>query len=133
MTANHREIAFEAAIEQHLLTQGGYAHGDANAFNAVRGFFPADVLAFVQATQEATWKALDQFHGANAGTQLLDDLSRALASPSFGALHVLRHGFACFGKTVRLAYFAPASGMNPETAALYAANRLTVTRQVYFS
>ena len=133
MTANHREIAFEMAIEQRLLMHGGYAQGDANGFDAARGLFPADVLAFVQATQPTTWKALEQFHGANAGAQLLDDLGRALASASLGTLHLLRHGFACFGKTVRLAYFAPASGMNPETAALYAANQLTVTRQVYFS
>jgi type I restriction enzyme R subunit len=133
MTANHREIAFEAAIEQHLLEHGGYAQGDSAGFDAARGFFPAEVLAFVQTTQPKVWAALEQFHGAQAGAQLLDDLGRALGSASLGALHVLRHGFACFGKTVRLAYFAPASGMNPETAVLYAGNRLTVTRQVYFS
>lgn len=133
MTANHREIAFEAAIEQHLLAHGSYAPGDAAGFDAVRGIFPAEVLSFVRATQPKVWAALEQFHGAAAGTQLLDDLGRALASPSLGTLQVLRHGFSCFGKLVRLAYFAPASGMNPETAALYAGNRLTVTRQVYFS
>ncbi len=48
-------------------------------------------------------------------------------------LNVLRHGFKCFGKRLRVAYFAPASGMNPETKALYEANRLTVTRQLKYS
>ena len=38
-----------------------------------------------------------------------------------------------FGQTFHLAYFAPASGMNPETAKLYEQNRFTVTRQVHFS
>jgi len=46
---------------------------------------------------------------------------------------VLRHGFKCFGKLFRVAYFAPASGMNPDTQKLYAANRLTVTRQLRYS
>lgn len=133
MTANHREIAFESAIEQRLLTAGGYAKGDAAGFDAARALFPDEVLAFVQATQPKEWAALTQLLGDGAGTQVLDDLCRALASPALGALHVLRHGFPCFGRTLRLAYFAPASGMNPETAALYAANRLTVTRQLYFS
>jgi type I restriction enzyme R subunit len=32
-----------------------------------------------------------------------------------------------------MAYFAPASGMNPETQRLYAANRLTIMRQLRYS
>ena len=46
---------------------------------------------------------------------------------------MLRHGFKCYGKTLRLAYFRPNSGMNPEAAAHYAQNRLTITRQVAFT
>ena len=34
---------------------------------------------------------------------------------------------------LRLAYFAPAHGMNPATQALYESNRLTVTRQLKYS
>jgi type I restriction enzyme, R subunit len=52
---------------------------------------------------------------------------------SKGALGVLRHGFKCYGKELRLAWFQPNSGLNPDSAALYAANRLTVTRQVAFA
>jgi type I site-specific restriction-modification system R (restriction) subunit len=51
---------------------------------------------------------------------------------SKGTLGVLRHGFKCYGKELRLAYFQPNSGMNPDAAARYAANRLTITRQVEF-
>src|SRR5699024_7423031 len=36
-------------------------------------------------------------------------------------------------KTFRMAYFRPNSGMNPDAAAAYAHNRLTVTRQVAFT
>jgi len=64
---------------------------------------------------------------------LLDDLCRALDSPYEGCLSVLRHGFKCFGKLFRVAYFAPASGLNPDTQKLYDANRLTITRQLRYS
>jgi type I restriction enzyme R subunit len=46
---------------------------------------------------------------------------------------VLRHGFKCFGKLFRAAYFAPASRLNPETQRLFAANRPTITRQLRYS
>jgi type I restriction enzyme, R subunit len=49
---------------------------------------------------------------------------------SRGAIDVLRNGFKCYGKTFQLAYFQPNTGMNPDTLALYAQNRLTLTRQV---
>jgi type I restriction enzyme R subunit len=69
--------------------------------------------------------------GAKTEATALDSLAKELDIK--GALHVLRHGFKCYGKTFRLAYFRPNSGMNPEAAALYAANRLTITRQVAFT
>src|SRR5262249_20624629 len=50
-----------------------------------------------------------------------------------GTLHVLRHGFKCYGKTFQLAYFRPNSGMNAEAAEAYPKNRLTITRQIAFT
>jgi uncharacterized protein (TIGR02646 family) len=41
-----------------------------------------------------------------------------------GTLATLRHGFKCFGKTLRVAFFRPAHGLNPELEARYQANRL---------
>lgn len=132
--AVHTEIRFEEAIERHLLSKaGGYVKGDAKAFDPRLALFPDDVIAFIRATQEPAWKAIASYHGGNARAAVLDDLAKALSSPAMGVLHVLRQGFTCFGKMLRVAYFAPANLMNPETAKLYAANRLTVTRQVHFS
>ena len=47
-----------------------------------------------------------------------------------GALEVLRRGFKVNGRRLRLAWFRPAHSKNEETAALYARNRFSVTRQV---
>ncbi|MEX2515470.1 MAG: type I restriction endonuclease [Gammaproteobacteria bacterium] len=46
---------------------------------------------------------------------------------------MLRYGFKCYGKTFRMAHFRPNSGMNPDAAAAYSKNRLTITRQVAFT
>ncbi|QOC24084.1 type I restriction endonuclease subunit R [Wenzhouxiangella sp. AB-CW3] len=127
----HQEIYFEQAMEQSLIGQGGYEKGDAAGFDAGHGLFPDEVIAFVQASQPRRWQSLVKLQGEQAGEVLLGALVKELASKH--ALHVLRHGFKCFGKTFRLAFFAPNTGMNPEAAEAYGHNRLRVTRQVHFS
>ncbi len=133
MVVDHRERAFETAIEHHLTTAGGYAKGDREGFDPHRAIFPAEVLAFIRATQQDEWAYLEGIQKDRAEETLLDDLCRALDSEHEGCLSVLRHGFKCFGKRFHVAYFAPASGMNPETQDRYEANRLTVTRQLRYS
>lgn len=133
MPGQHTEEAFETAIEHHLISSGGYEKGDRDAFDRERCIDPDVFLAFVAETQPKEWTYLKNLQKDKAGEILLDDLCRALNSPHEGCLSVLRHGFKCFGKLFRAAYFAPASHLNPETQRLYAANRLTITRQLRYS
>jgi len=129
----YNEAAFETAIEDYLTTVGGYAKCDPDTFDAERCLFPREVLAFIRETQPKEWEYLANLQKENAEETLLDDLCRALNSEHEGCLSVLRHGFKCFGKLFRVAYFAPASGLNPDTQKLYEANRLTITRQLRYS
>lgn len=124
----HREVNFEAELEQALLVEGGYTKGSPADYDPELALFPQEILAFVQATQPAAWQRLASLNGAQAGDVLLDCLTKELRSK--GMLTVLRSGFKCFGRTLRLAYFAPNTGMNPEDTARYAQNRLLVVRQV---
>lgn len=133
MPGQHTEQAFETAIEEYLIAHGGYRQGDPAAFDLERGLFSGDVLAFVKKSQPKEWAYLAGIQKDKAEATLLDSLCSALNSEHEGCLAVLRHGFKCFGKLFRVAYFAPASGMNPDTQALYAANDLTVTRQLHYS
>lgn len=132
MTVDHREQAFEAAIEHTLLTTGEYIKIAPEAFDRERAIDTVVFIDFVKETQPETWSALEKLHGTGTDSVLLDDLVKALDGTS-GALGVIRHGFKCFGKLVRAAYFAPAHGMNPDTQRLYQANRLTLTRQLRYS
>ena len=131
MPVDHREKKFEEAIENYLLTQGGYAKADPRNVDRERALDPTLLIPFIQETQPEAWESLEKFHGAEADTVLPDDLCKAMDSQ--GSLNVIRHGFKCFGKLFRVAYFAPAHSMNPDTQRLYAANRLTVTRQLHYS
>ena len=133
MPGQHTEKAFEAAIEDHLLTRAGYTKADKDAFDPERGLDPTILLSFIQETQPKEWAYLKNLQKDKAEKILLNDLCQALDSEHEGCLSVLRHGFKCFGKLFRVAYFAPASGLNPATKKLYAANRLTVTRQLKYS
>jgi type I restriction enzyme R subunit len=124
------EAAFETAIESVLLADG-YARVDGKSFDRERAIFPDEALAFIRATQGKVWEKLETLHGEQTGARVLESLCKWL--DTHGALATLRHGFKCFGKTLRIAYFRPAHGLNPELEARYQANRLGLTRQLHFS
>ena len=127
----HSELAFETAIEAGLTRSGGYEKRKATAYDETLALFPDDVTGFLQDSQPAKWGQLEALLGDKTRATVLDSLAKELEIK--GTLHVLRYGFKCYGKTFRLAHFRPNSGMNPEAAAAYAQNRLTVTRQVAFT
>ena len=127
----HTERDFETAIEVELTRSGGYAARSPNAYDEVLALFPDDVAGFLQDSQPAKWEALAALLGPQTVSTVLDSLSKELELK--GTLHVLRHGFKCYGKTFRMAYFRPNTTMNPEAAENYARNRLTITRQVAFT
>lgn len=128
--ALHNEIQFEIDICTHLGAHGWlYAEGDAKGYDTPRALYPADVIAWVQATQPQAWEAISKNHGPAAETVLLDRLRKSLDER--GTLEVLRVGMDMLSlKTpLKLAQFKPALAMNPELQARYAANRLRVVRQ----
>lgn len=129
--AGHTESDFEKAIEYGLIKSGGYKKGDPADFDEELALFPTEVVAFLKASQGQRWEQLEKLLADKTENVVLDSLAKELNSK--GTLHVLRHGFKCYGKTLRLAYFQPNSRLNPDAAALYARNRLTITRQVAFA
>ncbi len=129
--SGHDEAAFETAIEASLTSAGGYEPRKPTDYDASLALFPADVIGFLQDSQPTGWGQLEALLGDKTAGTVLDALVKELALK--GSLHVLRHGFRCYGRTLRLAYFRPNSGMNPEAMARYGKNRLSITRQVGFT
>lgn len=128
--SRHTESAFETVIEDHLL-HAGYVRVDREGFDRERAVFPDTVLAFIRETQPKEWSKLEALHGDKTGDQVITDLCKWMDVN--GSLATLRHGFKCYGRTLHVAFFKAAHDLNPELEARYAANRLGLTRQLYFS
>ena len=129
----HKEISFEVEVCRHLRASGWlYSEGDASGYDRARALFPADVMAWVQATQPTACATLSKNHGVAAEAMLLDRIRKSLDER--GTLEVLRHGVELIGlrAPLSLAQFKPAMGMNANILARYDANRLRVVRQVRY-
>ena len=124
------EAAFETVIEAHLL-DNGYVSIPGDGFDRERAVFPETALAFIRETQPREWGRLEALLGDGTGKQVLADLCKWM--DTHGSLATLRHGFKCYGRTLQLAFFKAAHGLNAELEAGYAANRLGLTRQLRFS
>ena len=124
------EKHFETFIEDHLLANG-YVAIDRDGFDRDRAIFPDWVLGFIRSTQPREWKRLESLHGPRTGEQVISDLCKWMGE--HGVLATLRHGFKCYGRTLRVAYFKASHKLNAELEALYAANRLGITRQLRYS
>ncbi|TCT18232.1 type I restriction endonuclease subunit R [Thiobaca trueperi] len=128
---SHTERDFETAIEAGLTSVGGYEKREPKDYEESLALFPDDVIGFLKDSQPAKWQALEALLGPKTAATVLDSLVKELELK--GTLHVLRHGFKCYGKTFRMAWFQPNTRMNPAAAENYARNRLTITRQVGFT
>jgi len=124
------EAAFETAIEEVLLAHG-YERHYSKTFDREQAIFPEVVLDFIRTTQDKIWEKLEALHGDKTGERVLEALCKWMDRE--GSLATLRHGFKCFGKTLRIAFFRPAHGLNPDLEERYRANRLGITRQLRFS
>jgi type I restriction enzyme R subunit len=127
--ARYGETAFESVIENHLLSHGYVKITD--KFDRTRALFPNIAIAFIQQTQPKEWKKLEALHKEKTGEQVLTDLCKWL--DNYGLLHTLRHGFKCYGRTLRIAYFKAAHKLNSDLETRYAANCVGITRQLQYS
>lgn len=130
----HKEVAFEAAIEQSLL-DAGWHKGDPGGYRWELGLDTGELFAFLGATQADEWDRLLEFYGRDDvdGAQRMFAQHVAKQIDKRGALDILRHGVKDRGVLVRLAYFRPAHTIADDALAQYEQNRLTVTRQLRYS
>ena len=133
-----REFDFESTICEWLSVNGGYESrkvGNAGAeprdFDPVSGLDTAELFAFIGATQADAWHELVSRYGGDpddAQKQFANRLAKVLDER--GTVEILRNGVDDLGINITLAYFKPATSLNPESLDRYEKNRLTVTRQL---
>jgi type I restriction enzyme R subunit len=117
----HKETNFENIIEKELLDLCGYQKGNPSDYDPETALFPTEIINFIQTTQPKQWKNYAKTNPNDTENIIIDSLSKELKSR--GMLDILRNGFKCYGKPLRVAYFQPNTGMNPETLALYPFSR----------
>jgi type I restriction enzyme R subunit len=127
----HSEHTFESAIVQSLVEHGGYAQGNAADYSPELGLFKYEVIHFLQESQPQKWEKIAAIHGADADNRVIQRLYKELDLR--GSLDVLRNGFVDYGVRFQMAFFQPASTLNPDALALYATNNLKIYRQIFYS
>jgi type I restriction enzyme R subunit len=125
------ENTFETALVQSLVEQGGYTEGNAPDYSPELGIFKYEVIKFLQESQPKRWDKICSIHGDDADNRVIQRLYKELDLR--GSLDVLRNGFVDYGVRFQMAFFKPASGLNPDAIDLYNKNRLKVYRQIFYS
>lgn len=146
MVVDHREKAFEEAIVAALLAKveiareklpegtylpGGYYQRQAGEYDRGHCLISRDLFDFIVATQPKEWEKLKEYHGDQVKERFLARLSREIERR--GTLEVLRRGVKDWGCKFRLAYYVPASTLNPELQKFHGANIFSVVRQLRYS
>lgn len=131
MSSLTSENTFEKAIVESLVVEGGYSEIIGAEYNPEIGFFKDEIISFLKSSQPKRWEKIEAIHGKDVEKRVLARLFKELDLR--GSLDVLRNGFTDYGIKFRMAFFQPESGLNPDTLLLYAQNRLSISRQVYFS
>jgi len=125
------ENTFETAVVQSLVEHGGYSEGNSPDYSPALGMFKYEVIRFLQESQPKRWEKISAIHGADVNNRVIQRLYKELDLR--GSLDVLRNGFVDYGVRFQIAFFQPASGLNPDAVDLYNKNDLKVCRQLYYS
>lgn len=128
----HDEAAFETSIEEHLLNKG-WLLTNPRSYDRKLGLFPDEFIAFLKASQPKQWAKLQLRHGGEqaARQKLLKRLADQIDQR--GTIDVLRGVVKDSGVSLRTAFFKPANTLTPELGEQYAANRLSIIRQLHHS
>ncbi len=124
------EKNFEAQIEHVLRNRHGYHKRLPEDYDRQLCLISQDVIAFLQGTQPTAWASLRGIYKEAAESRFLRRLNSEIDKR--GTLDVLRNGVKDAGNVIKLAYFAPATAMNPQYQRLYQGNIFSVVRQLRY-
>ncbi|MBE7380313.1 MAG: type I restriction endonuclease subunit R [Leptolyngbya sp. SIO1E4] len=131
MTTDMSERGLETLIERSLMEASGYFKGKPSDY--VREFCldKVQLLEFLRTTQPQAINRLTTTYGEHFEDRLFKRISDQIKSR--GIIEVLRKGIKAQEVSLTLYYKQPASQLNPDATARYAANRFSVTRQLRYS
>ena len=74
----HTERTFETAIEDSLLTVGGYTKGDPAGFDPQRALWPSVLVSFLKDSQPDAWRKLAKLHGTAIDSKIIALVAKEL-------------------------------------------------------
>ncbi|MBO6273073.1 type I restriction endonuclease subunit R [bacterium] len=126
-----KEKNFEEAIENYLITEGGYEKGVPEHLNRATALDEETFLRFIKTSQPREWEKHCKNYPTNPEQALLKRFQDEVSATNL--LQVLRHGFKDRGVKFYPCFFKPETTLNPETVERYNQNILHCTRQMKFS
>lgn len=126
-----KERNFEEAIENYLITEGGYEKGIPGHLNRASALDEDTFINFIKTTQPTEWEKHTRNYPNNPEQALLRRFQEEVSATNL--LQVLKHGFKDRGVKFYPCYFKPETTMNPEHNKRYSQNILHCTRQMKFS
>lgn len=124
------EKRFETHIEESL-NKAGYHSLPPADYDRELCLIPDEVIGFIQETQPEQWEKLTEQYGDTAGVKILRRISDEVSRR--GVTDVFRNGVKDRGVLLRLVFFRPNSGLNPDHRELYRQNSFAVIRQLKYS
>jgi len=136
-----KEQQFEDEVCAHLEQHGWLYSPTADGYDRARALFPADVFAWLEATQSHELAKVVKPDAAlaaqeKARTRILDRIAKVRSTDPVnggGTLSTLRASVDVTPAKLRLFQGKPSIGFNEQLRENYAANRLRVMRQVSYS
>lgn len=126
-----KEKAFEEAIEEYLITEGGYDKGNPKSFDKELALDKDTLIEFIKRSQPKKWERYCTVYGASSEDSFIKRFCKEVKTN--GLLYVLRRGFKDRGIEFKVAFFKPETSINPERVKLYSDNILHCTRQLHYS
>lgn len=126
-----KEIHFEDTVFDFLKESKLYTSGRSNDFNLDYVLDIVKLEQFISKTQPTTWLKLQKQFPENTIEAVANEFSKL--RDKRGVLNLIREGFVLQGASIKLVWFKPSSGLNPEHLQKYEANQFSVIRQVHYS
>lgn len=136
------ELTFQNDMIRQMVANG-WQLGTPAGYNRELALYEADVLGFVQDTQDEQWQKFCKLYPNNPEQKFLERVASQLnkADPNaankelrtFGTLGVLRNELRDRGTRFSLCQFKPEHNLNPDTLARYSKNRLRIVPELVYS
>jgi type I restriction enzyme, R subunit len=136
----------EQIFQNDIISQmvaNGWQLGSPAGYNRELALYEEDVLGFVKETQDEQWQKYCKLYPQSPEQHFLERVATQLnkVDPNaanrelrtFGTLGVLRHELRDRGTRFKLCQFKPDHGLNPDTLARYARNRLRIVPELVYS